>query len=255
MFGVALGTVILPSLSRHHVSTDKEGFNKALDWGMRTALLISVPAMLGLLLLAKPLLITLYQHGQFTAFDSQMASMSLAALSFGLPAFVLVKVVLPAFYARQDTSTPVRIGIIAMVMNMVFNLILVGILFALWHKPEDMSAGWFVALSKVPGLHAALGLASALSSYLNLFLLWRILKRDGVYRPLPGWGRHWLRLIMSSAVMVAVLLLGLHYWNDWSAWGVWRRIAVLSSMIGAGGIAFVGTLFATGFRINDLRAV
>lgn len=255
MFGVALGTVILPSLSRHHVSTDSEGFNKALDWGMRTALLISVPAMLGLLLLAKPLLITLYQHGQFTAFDSQMASMSLAALSFGLPAFVLVKVVLPAFYARQDTSTPVRIGIIAMVMNMVFNLILVGILFALWHKPEDMSAGWFVALSKVPGLHAALGLASALSSYLNLLLLWRILKRDGVYRPLPGWGRHWLRLILSSLVMVAVLLLGLHYWNDWSAWGVWRRIAVLSSMIGAGGIAFVGTLFATGFRINDLRAV
>ena len=113
VFGVALGTVILPSLSRHHVSTDRESFAKALDWGIRTALLISVPAMLALVLLAKPILATLLQHGRFTAHDVDMAALSLSALSFGLPAFALVKVVAPAFYARQDTKTPVRAGIVA----------------------------------------------------------------------------------------------------------------------------------------------
>ncbi len=254
MFGVALGTVILPSLSRHHVATDKEGFNKALDWGLRIALLISVPAMLGLLILSKPLLITLYQHGQFTAFDSTMASMSLSALSFGLPAFVLVKVVLPAFYARKDTSTPVRFGIVAMVMNMVFNVILVALLFMLWHKPEDMSAGWLVALSKVPGLHAALGLASALSSYLNLYMLWRKLRQIGVYWPLPGWGRHVLQLGVSCLVMVLVLLLCLHYWNNWEHWAWQKRYGMLAAVITCGSLAFVVSLFAMGFRSRDLRA-
>ncbi len=137
IFGVALGTVILPSLSRHHVATDREGFAKALDWGLRTALLISVPAMLALVLLAKPILATLLQHGRFTAHDVDMAALSLSALSFGLPAFALVKVVAPAFYARQDTKTPVRAGIVAMIANMVMNIVFVALLFALWHTPEQ----------------------------------------------------------------------------------------------------------------------
>jgi putative peptidoglycan lipid II flippase len=108
VFGIALGTVILPTLARHHVNTDHEGFSRALDWGLRTTLMIAVPAMLGLMLLSVPLVATLFQHGQFTAFDTRMAALSVFGLSFGLPAFALVKVVLPAFYARQDTRTPVK---------------------------------------------------------------------------------------------------------------------------------------------------
>src|SRR4030095_16009077 len=129
IFGVALGTVILPSLSRHHVSTDREGFSRALDWGLRTALLIAVRPMLGLVILPKPMVATLFQHGRFTAHDVDMAGLSLAALSLGLPAFVLVKVVAPAFFARQDTRTPVRAGVVALVANMVMNVIFVGALF------------------------------------------------------------------------------------------------------------------------------
>ena len=254
IFGVALGTVILPSLSRHHVSTDREGFAKALDWGLRTALLISVPAMLALVLLAKPILATLLQHGRFTAHDVDMAALSLSALSFGLPAFALVKVVAPAFYARQDTKTPVRAGIVAMVANMVMNIVFVGILFALWHTPDQLGEGWLAAIAKVPGLHMGLALASALASYLNLTQLWRALRRDGIYERQPGWGAHCLRLGASSVAMVAVLLVGLSAWSDWSAWETSTRVLRLAILIVAAGGAFVAVLFASGFRLRDLRA-
>jgi putative peptidoglycan lipid II flippase len=253
IFGVALGTVILPSLARHHVSTDREGFAKALDWGLRTALLISVPAMLALVLLAKPILATLLQHGRFTAHDVDMAALSLSALSFGLPAFALVKVVAPAFYARQDTKTPVRAGITAMIANMLMNIVFVGILFALWRTPDQAGDGWLAAIAKVPGLHMGLALASALASYLNLAQLWLALRRDGIYVQ-AGWAAHLLRLGVSCAVMVAVLVACLIAWPDWSAWSASTRVLRLAVVIVAGGGAFVVTLFACGFRLRDLRA-
>jgi len=253
LFGVALGTVILPSLSRHHVATDHAGFAKALDWGLRTALLISVPAMLALVLLARPIISTLMQHGQFTAHDVDMAALSLSALSFGLPAFALVKVVAPAFYARQDTRTPVRAGVVAMIANMVMNLCFVGLLLALWHRPGDLDNGILAALAKVPGLHMGLALASALASYLNLGQLWLALKRDGIYRRQPGWTTHLVRLGASCAAMVAVIGVGLWQWPDWSAWEWPARVARLAVLIGAASAAFVAVLFATGFRLRDLR--
>jgi len=102
VFGVALGTVILPALARHHVNTDSAGFSAALDWGLRMTLLVAIPAMLGLALLAQPLIATLFQYRQFSAFDTQMTALSVYGLCLGLPAFALLKVILPAFYARQD---------------------------------------------------------------------------------------------------------------------------------------------------------
>ena len=259
VFGVALGTVILPSLSRHHVSTDREGFAKALDWGLRTALLISVPAMFALVLLAKPILATLLQHGRFTAHDVDMAALSLSALSFGLPAFALVKVVAPAFYARQDTKTPVRAGIVAMIANMVMNVVFVALLFSLWHTPDvlDQSRGgdgWLDAIAKVPGLHMGLALASALASYLNLAQLWIGLRRDCIYVAQPGWASHLTRLGVSCVVMVAVIVACLVAWPDWSAWDTATRVVRLGIVIAAAGGAFVAVLFATGFRIGDLKA-
>jgi putative peptidoglycan lipid II flippase len=254
VFGVALGTVILPSLSRHHIATDREGFSKALDWGLRTALLISVPAMLGLVILAKPMLATLFQHGRFTAHDVHMAGLSLAALSFGLPAFALVKVVAPAFYSRQDTKTPVRAGIVAMVANMAMNLLFVGTLFALWHQPSDLDGGWVAGVARVPGLHMGLALASTLASYINLWHLWHALKREGVFVRQPGWTTHWLRLGAACAALAAVLIAGMWLWPDWSAWPTSMRVVRLCLLIGAASTAYAGVLFATGFRMRDLRA-
>ncbi len=254
IFGVALGTVILPSLSRHHVTTDHDGFAKALDWGLRTALLIALPAMFALVLLAKPILATLLLHGRFTPHDVDMAALSLSALSFGLPAFALVKVVAPAFYARQDTKTPVRAAVVAMIANMVLNVFFVALLFHLWHAPDDLGGGWLAAIARVPGLHMALALASALASYLNLAQLWLALRRDGVYVRQPGWTRHLLRLGIACLVMVVVLVAGLQLWPDWTAWSPLTRVLRLGVLVAAGGGAFVLALFAGGFRLRDLRA-
>lgn len=253
LFGVALGTVILPSLSRHHVAADPEGFSKALDWGLRTTLLIGLPAMLGLVILAEPILATLFQRGRFTAHDVQMAAMSLAALSFGLPAFTLVKTLAPAFYSRQDTKTPVRAGIAAMVASMLLNFVFVGGLFWLWHRPEHLAMGWMEALADIPGLHVGLALSSACASYLNVALLWRALRRDGVYVALPGWGRHAMRLAAACIGMAIVLLAGLYFWNDWTRWGEVARAWRLATLVGAGAVTFAAVLFVGGFRLRDLR--
>ena len=253
IFGVALGTVILPSLSRHHVTTDREGFSKALDWGLRTALLISVPAMLGLVILAKPMLATLFQHGRFTAHDVDMAGLSLAALSLGLPAFALVKVVAPAFYSRQDTKTPVRAGVVAMVANMVMNIVFVTALFAAWHRPDDLADGWLAGLARVPGLHMALALASTLASYLNLAQLWRALRRENIFAPQPGWGQHLMRLGVACAALVAVLLAGMATWPDWTSWAPMTRAWRLFVLISVAGMVYVAVLFAGGLRLRDLR--
>ena len=253
VFGVALGTVILPSLSRHHVNTDRAGFSRALDWGLRTTLLISIPAMLGLVLLAKPIVATLFQHGRFTAHDVDMVGMSLAALSFGLPAFALVKVLAPAFYARQDTRTPVRAGVAAMIANMLLNVLFVGALFVAWRGAGSASGDLLARLAAIPGLHMGIALASSVASYLNLWLLWHGVRRDGIYEREPGWTTHLLRLGAACAVLVLVVCGGLLLWPDWSGAATFARVWRLAVLIGAGGAAYVGMLVAGGLRLRDLR--
>ncbi|KQN99428.1 MULTISPECIES: murein biosynthesis integral membrane protein MurJ [Stenotrophomonas] len=253
VFGVALGTVILPALARHHVKTDGEGFSNALDWGLRMTLLIAVPAMLGLLLLAQPLIATLFQYREFTSFDTRMTALSVYGLSFGLPAFALLKVVLPAFYSRQDTKTPVRAGLVALVANMVFNFALLAVLYQVM-VPEALKAeGVMAALSRQPGLHLALGIASALSSYLNLGLLWYWLGKTGVYRRRPGWGGYVLRLVVACVAMSAVLLALLHWLPGFTGLDKWQRIGCLTLLVGGGGLTYLLAMVAMGFRPRDLR--
>lgn len=253
VFGVALGTVILPALSRHHVDTDREGFSRALDWALRVACLIAFPAMFALLWLAEPLVATLFQHGQFTAFDTHMATLSIMAFSCGLPAYALVKVLLPAFYSRQDTTTPVRAGVIALIVNMLLNMVFIVALFELWATPAVKQESWLSAIAKVPGLHMALGMAGALSSYINFALLWHWLRRTGVYQHQSGWLRHSGRVLVACIAMMAVLAIGRWYWPDWTAIPTWVRIWRLAIMVGAGGATYLLALLATGLRLRDLR--
>jgi putative peptidoglycan lipid II flippase len=253
VFGIALGTVILPTLSRHHVNTDLAGFSRALDWGLRTTLMIAVPAMLGLMLLAEPLVATLFQYRAFTAIDTRMTAISVIGLSFGLPSFALVKVLLPAFYARQDTRTPVKAGLAALIANMGFNIIILWILYLLW-VPDALRQGPVLeALAKTRGLHLALGLASALASYLNLILLWRWLRRDGVYRPQPGWGRYSLRLVVSCVAMTAAVLAGLQWAPDFTAATLTQRLLWLFGLVGVGVAVYALAMVAQGFRPRELR--
>jgi putative peptidoglycan lipid II flippase len=254
VFGVALGTVILPNLSRHYVQDDHAGYSRTLDWGLRTTLLISLPAMLGLVLLAKPIVSTLFQHGRFTAYDVDMVGLSLAAMSFGLPAFALVKVLAPAFYARQDTKTPVRAGVSAMVANMLLNVLFVGGLYMAWRTGTDSSGDLLERIAKIPGLHMGIALASSVASYLNLWMLWRGVCRHKIYALEPGWGAHLGRLLLACLALVLVVVGGLAVWPDWTSQPTLVRIVQLCALIAVGGAAYVIVLFATGFRLHHLRA-
>jgi len=237
LFGVALGTVILPHLSRRHAAEDAAGYNAALDWGLRMALLAGIPAGLGLLLLAEPLTATVYHYGRFTTLDTQMAAVSLSAMSLGVPAFMLSKVLAPAFYARQDSKTPMYAAIWTVAINVLLTILLVTPL-------------WFY---RVQGAHGGIALATALAGIANAWLLWRALRRAGIYRPQPGWGGFWLRLVTACMVMAA-LVLALRLWlGGWTALsGVWLRVGALVSVIAAGGLGYVAALWLMGVRMRDL---
>src|SRR5699024_3442454 len=236
VFGVALGTVILPALSRRHVDTDGEGFSRALDWGLRTTLLVALPAMVALLILATPLVATLFQHGQFTAFDTHMTTLSILAFVSGLPAYALVKVLLPGFYARQDTRTPVKAALVALVVNMVFNVVFVVLLFELWAPAPVKQLDWLAGIARVPGLHMGLGIAGAISAYINCGLLWFWLRRAGVYQRQPGWAKHLLRVVAACLAMAVVLGIGMAAWPQWTDVGVWTRVWHLLVLVAAGAL-------------------
>ncbi|WP_089714451.1 murein biosynthesis integral membrane protein MurJ [Halomonas daqiaonensis] len=230
VFGIAIGTVILPALSRRHAEQSGEHFAAMLDWAIRTVLLLGLPAALALAVLAEPLLIALFHYGAMTEHDIAMAAMSLRAYAFGLVAFMLIKVLAPGFFARQNTATPVKVGIIAMVANMVFNLILV----------------W-------PLAHAGLALATALSAFLNAGLLGWLLYRQGVLVFQPGWRRYAVQLLGGCTVMSLGLAWLAPEWQAWLDWSVWTRAGWLAVLVLAGVAVYFAWLMAFGVRIRHFR--
>ena len=237
LFGVAIGTVILPHLSRRHADSDTEAYSHTLDWAMRMALLLGVPAGLGLVLLAGPLTATIYQYGEFTAFDTRMAAISLSAMAVGVPAFMLSKVLMPAFYARQDTKTPMRAALWTIGANVVLTIALTT---PLW-------------LAGAEGAHGAIALATGLAGIFNAWLLWRYVRRAGLHRPRPGWGRLALRLALACVVLAATVLLLRGWVGDFRVLDGWSRAAWLLVIVAAGVIAYVATLWVAGMRPRDLR--
>jgi putative peptidoglycan lipid II flippase len=184
-----------------------------------------------LLVLAGPILATLFHSGNFTGEDVVMATRSLWAYSLGLVAFMAIKVLAPGFYARQDTRTPVRFAVVAMVANMVLNLLLM-----------------------FPLAHAGLALATTLSATLNASLLLRELLRSGVYRPAPGWWRLLLRGAIASGVMGVAVVLGVGDVEGWLILGDWERVARLLLWIGVGGAVYALSLLALGIRPRHFLA-
>ena len=237
VFGVALSTVILPNLSRKFARKNPEAFSHTLDWALRLALVITIPAALGLAVLAKPILITLFQYDAFEVSDVEMSAMSLAAYAAGLPAFIAVKVLAPGFYARQDTKTPVKIAIAAMVSNMILNLVFVGTLLALDFQ----------------GPHTGLALASSAAAYINAGLLYRMLRKHDAYRPENGWGRVILAVVFSSTAMVLALLWQYGDFSGWVQASAALRATHLCLLIGLGVVIYAVTLYAGGLRRHHLE--
>ena len=237
VFGIAIATVILPNLSAHRAAAREEQFASTLDWAVRSVLLIGVPAAVALVLLAEPILITLFQYGALTATDVDMAALSLRAYALGLVAFMLVKVLAPGYYARKDTATPVKIGIIAMAANMVMNLAFV------------LPLMYYLGIG-----HVGLALATSCAAWLNAGLLLRGLRKADVFVFQPGWARYTVRLLVATAAMViAVLLMGQDI-QSWLAWTWQRRALEIVLICGAGIAAYLATHLIGGTRMRHLRA-
>ncbi len=234
VFGIALATVILPSLSRQHANSSPEQFNQTLDWALKLVTLIALPAALGLFLLASPLLATLFGYGEFSLHDTQMSALSLMAYAAGLPAFIYIKVLAPGFYARQDTKTPMRIGIRAMIANMFLNLLFVVPLVML----------------EFEGPHLGLALATSCSAYINAFLLYSGLKQQGIYQHLNGWGRLLLQTLLASILMAAFLIYSTPPIDIWLNWPLMERIPYLLGFVSIAALFYILGLAVSGFRLK-----
>lgn len=239
VFAIALGTVILPGLSRQRTAGDEAAFANTLDWGLRWVALISVPAACGLFVLAGPMVSAVYLYGEFTEFNAQMVRFSLMAYALGLVGFSLVKVLVPGYFARQDTRTPVRIGVKAMLFNVVANLVLVGLMVHF----------------EIVAPHAGLALATVLAAWLNAFLLWRGLRREGAYRANPGWGVFCLRVVLATLIMGAVIHVAAGETGIWFDFSAAQRVLRLAAIIGLGAVVYALVLALSGLRPRDMRAL
>jgi len=212
-------------------------FSAMLDWALRLVMLIAVPAAVGLFMLAGPALTTIFYGGRFSTGDVYMARLSLMAYSFGLLGFILVKVLVPGYFARQDTKTPVKIGVIALVFNMILNVAIV----VPWYRME------------YPGPHAGLAVATSISSFLNAGLLYRGLRRDGIMLHGAGWGKFLLRVVVASAVMAMLLNYFVPAQERWFEADFWQTCWWLGLAVAGGGAAYVGALLATGVRPAEFK--
>lgn len=237
VFGVAIATVILPRLSSAYAKDKKGDFDSTLSWGFRLAVLLSLPAAAGLLLLAVPLIATLFGYGEFDAQDIQMSAWALRAYALALPGMVLVKIFAPGFFARQNTRVPVRIGIIAMISNMAYNILFVGAMM----------------LAALPTAHTGLALATAVSANQNAMMLYRRLKKDAIYTLQSADHATLKRAAIATAVMALVIWLITPATDEWIAMQAIQRVTRLAGIIGLAVISYAVTLIATGFRPGSYR--
>lgn len=225
ILGVAVGTILLPGLARRHAAQDAAAYIRLLDWGLRMALLLAVPSAAALALLALPLIATLFHYGRFGAEDVWMTREALVAYSVGLVGLILVKILAPGFYARQNVATPVRIGVLTLIATQAMNLAFVG-----------------------PLKHTGLALAIGLGACINAALLYRALRRDGAFAPLPGWLLFLARVAFATTVMCAALAWTMPASGWWLAADWQARVGTLSALVLGGMAVYAVALLAAGLR-------
>ena len=230
MLGVALGTLLLPSLAKHHADNDTGEYSKLLDWGLRMTLLLAAPAAVGLGVLAVPLIATLFHYGEFGALDLEMTRQALVAYSVGLVGIILVKVLAPGFYARQNIRTPVKIAVFTLLATQAMNLVFI----------------W-------PLKHAGLALAIGLGACLNAGMLYHKLRAQGIFTPQPGWRLFLLKLAIALATMAALLWLGMMGEARWLHYHAGQRVAHLAALVAGGAAGYFAVLGLLGFRPHQFR--
>ena len=228
LLGVALGTVLLPSLSKYHATSAHDEYSRLLDWGLRLTLILAAPAAVALAILSVPLVTTLFHYGQFGERDVWMTRQALVAYSAGLLGLILVKVLAPGFYARQNIATPVRIAIVTLIATQLMNAALI-----------------------VPLKHAGLALSIGLGACLNAALLYRGLRAHGIFQPRPGWRTFALKVAAALAAMAAVLWLAMGPERWWLAAHGSVRAAAASGLVLLGAAAYFACLWLLGFRPGD----
>lgn len=228
LLGVALGTVLLPSLAKHYSSHNSEEYSRLLDWGLRLTILLTLPAALALALLSTPLITTLFHYGAFSDHDVWMTRDALIAYSFGLIGLILVKILAPGFYARQNIKTPVKIAVITLVATQLMNLAFI-----------------------IPLKHAGLALAIGLGACLNAGLLFYKLRSQNIYNPQPGWTVFFLKILIALAIMGTVLWLLSGTELSWLEDSAIQRTRRLTEVILAGAGSYFAALWTLGFRLKD----
>lgn len=236
-FGIAISTVILPSLSRKWSGTDTNGFSSTLSWGLKMGFLISLPAAVGLAALATPIVATLFNYGEFSALDVRMTAASVIAFAFGLPAYVQIKILAPAYYSRQDTKTPVKIAVLAMMTNVVLNLLFV----------------YLLQRFPVAPAHAGIAFASSISAYVNAGLLYYALGRSGIRVPAEGWMRHLVVIGLACVAMGLAVWYFAPPWVQWTQLPTGERIQQLLILVGGGAVLFGAITWFGGILKKDLK--
>ena len=231
LLGVALGTILLPNLSKAHASGDQREYSSLLDWGMRLTFLLAMPSAVALIVLAIPITSTLFHYGRFDAVSVHMTAQALIAYGVGLMGLIMVKILAPGFYAKQDIRTPVKIGIGVLIATQLMNLVFVP---------------WIA--------HAGLALSIGLGATANAGLLFILLRKNGIYRPEPGWTRFFIQLSGALCLLAGMgLWLGAQF--DWIALSgtPWTRVLALLIIVVACAACYFAALLAMGIRFADFK--
>ncbi|WP_166265095.1 murein biosynthesis integral membrane protein MurJ [Providencia sp. M-27] len=228
VLGVALGTILLPSLAKSFTSGNQNEYRQLMDWGLRLCLLLALPCALGLAILAEALTVSLFQYGNFTAHDSLMTQYALIAYCVGLTGMILVKILAPGFYSRQNIRTPVKIAIVTLILTQLMNLAFIG-----------------------PLQHAGLALSIGLAACFNAGVLYWQLRKQGIFQPLAGWKGFIFKLLIALIVMGAVLFGVLHFMPSWQDGNMLMRMLRLIGVVIIGAGSYFVALYVLGFRPRD----
>lgn len=231
VIGAALGTILLPSLSKHAANDNAQEFSALLDWGLRLCLVLILPAAVGLAVLGFPLVATLFMYREVTPHDAHMIQYALIAAAIGLPAMMMVKIFAPGFYARKNVKTPAKIAVISLICTQLFNILLV----------------WKLQ-------HIGLALSVALGACVNAGLLFTMLRLHQIYTPRANW-RKFLLQISGGLLAMSVALYGVQaaFPINWAALSGMLRTLILSGLIGLAVLVYFGTLMALGMRPREFR--